>query len=275
MSETTASSQAAPANSRSRVMFASLVGTTIEFYDFYVYATAAVLVFPHLFFPSGNETAALLASFAIFGAAMVARPLGAVFFGHLGDKIGRKNTLIYALLTMGIATFLIGLLPTYHAIGWWAPLLGVAVVTLAISLMESLRLALVPWVMVTAVATYLGQLLGQTLSDARWAGAFLGAVVAILAATVVEFVRPQLPRSVVFLPSFWLLVPGSFGLISVTQLEAGPAVAFSAVIAVTLVIAAIALGIVVGASLAFPLRQAARRVGLLYLLRLLRGSRAR
>lgn len=95
-------------------------------------------------------------------------------------------------------------------------------------------------------------------------------MVAILAATVVEFVRPQLPRSVVFLPSFWLLVPGSFGLISVTQLEAGPAVAFAAVVAVTLVIAAIALGIVVGASLALPLRQAARRVGLLHLLRRLR-----
>ena len=119
----TTSPAPAPANSRSRVMLASLVGTTIEFYDFYVYATAAVLVFPHLFFPPGNETTALLASFAIFGAAMIARPLGAVFFGHLGDKIGRKNTLIYALLTMGIATFLIGLLPTYYAIGWWAPLL--------------------------------------------------------------------------------------------------------------------------------------------------------
>lgn len=113
----------APANSRSQVIFASLVGTTIEFYDFYVYATAAVLVFPHLFFPTGNETTALLASFAVFGAAMVARPLGAVFFGHLGDKIGRKNTLVYALLSMGIATFLIGLLPTYDSIGWWAPLL--------------------------------------------------------------------------------------------------------------------------------------------------------
>ena len=116
-------SESTPANSRSRVLFASLVGTTIEFYDFYVYATAAVLVFPHLFFPPGNETAALLASFAIFGAAMIARPLGAVFFGHLGDKVGRKKTLIYALLTMGIATFLIGLLPTYHSIGWIAPLL--------------------------------------------------------------------------------------------------------------------------------------------------------
>src|SRR5690554_2505136 len=85
------SSTAAPANSRSRVLFASLVGTTIEFYDFYVYATAAVLVFPHLFFPPGNETAALLASFAIFGAAMIARPLGAVFFGQIGRASCRER----------------------------------------------------------------------------------------------------------------------------------------------------------------------------------------
>ena len=102
----------APVNSRARVLLASLIGTTIEFYDFYVYATAAVLVFPHLFFPTGNETTALLSSFAVFGAAMVARPLGAVYFGHLGDKVGRKTTLVAALLTMGLATFLIGLLPT-------------------------------------------------------------------------------------------------------------------------------------------------------------------
>lgn len=114
-------SLATPANPRSRVILASLIGTTIEFYDFYVYATAAVLVFPHLFFPSGNETTALLSSFAIFGAAMVARPLGAIFFGHLGDKYGRKNTLVGALLTMGIATFIIGLLPTYATVGWFAP----------------------------------------------------------------------------------------------------------------------------------------------------------
>lgn len=117
------SSAQVPANSRSRVILASLIGTTIEFYDFYVYATAAVLVFPHLFFPTGNDTTALLSSFAVFGAAMVARPLGAVFFGHMGDKVGRKATLVAALLTMGIATFLIGLLPTYHSIGWFAPLL--------------------------------------------------------------------------------------------------------------------------------------------------------
>lgn len=117
----TAAPQATPANPRSRVLLASLVGTTIEFYDFYIYATAAVLVFPYLFFPPGNETTALLASFAVFGAAMVARPLGAIFFGHLGDKRGRKITLVGALLTMGIATFLIGLLPTYATAGWLAP----------------------------------------------------------------------------------------------------------------------------------------------------------
>jgi len=116
-------SASAPANPRSRVVVASLIGTTIEFYDFYVYATAAVLVFPHLFFPTGDETVALLSSFAVFGAAMVARPLGAVFFGHLGDKRGRKVTLVGALLTMGIATFLIGVLPTYALVGWLAPLL--------------------------------------------------------------------------------------------------------------------------------------------------------
>jgi metabolite-proton symporter len=124
MSSTVATPQAvAPTNPRGRVIAASLIGTTIEFYDFYVYATAAVLVFPHLFFPTGNETTALLSSFAVFGAAMVARPLGAVFFGHLGDKRGRKTTLVAALLTMGVATILIGALPTYAMVGWLAPLL--------------------------------------------------------------------------------------------------------------------------------------------------------
>ena len=110
-------------NSRTRVITASLVGTTIEFYDFYAYATAAVLVFPTLFFPSADKTAGLLLSFAVFGAAMVARPIGAVVFGHFGDKHGRKATLVASLLTMGIATFLIGCLPTYQNIGVWAAVL--------------------------------------------------------------------------------------------------------------------------------------------------------
>ncbi|MEW1982539.1 MFS transporter [Citricoccus sp. NPDC079358] len=108
---------------RSRVVIASLMGTTIEFYDFYVYATAAVSVFPLIFFAAGDEGAALLASMATFGAAFVARPVGSILFGHYGDRVGRKVTLIGSLLTMGIATFLIGLLPTYFQIGLWAPVM--------------------------------------------------------------------------------------------------------------------------------------------------------
>ncbi|MFP5078182.1 MFS transporter [Rhizobium sp. YIM 134829] len=110
-------------NSPARVLLASLVGTTIEFFDFYVYATAAVLVFPTLFFPNSDPTTALLASFATFSIAFFARPLGAVVFGHYGDRIGRKTTLVAALLTMGISTVIIGLLPTYEQIGVVAPLL--------------------------------------------------------------------------------------------------------------------------------------------------------
>lgn len=108
---------------RSRIVVASTIGTSIEFYDFYIYATAAVSVFPHLFFPKGNDTTALLASLATFGLAFVARPLGSIVFGHFGDRIGRKATLVGSLLTMGVATFLIGLLPTYHQIGIVAPAL--------------------------------------------------------------------------------------------------------------------------------------------------------
>ncbi len=106
---------------RHRIITASLVGTTIEFYDFYVYATAAVAVFPALFFTGQDDTTKLLASMATFAAAFLGRPLGSVVFGHFGDRIGRKATLVGALLTMGLATFLIGLLPTYHQISFWAP----------------------------------------------------------------------------------------------------------------------------------------------------------
>ncbi len=123
VSPTPASSNSAPLNSPARVLIASLVGTTIEFFDFYVYATAAVLVFPTLFFPNSDPTTALLASFATFSIAFFARPLGAVVFGHFGDRIGRKTTLVAALLTMGISTVIIGLLPSYESIGVLAPLL--------------------------------------------------------------------------------------------------------------------------------------------------------
>ncbi|APE14118.1 MFS transporter [Mycolicibacterium pallens] len=108
---------------RRRILIASMVGTTIEFYDFYIYATAAVSVFPSLFFPKGNSTTALLASLATFGLAFVARPVGSVLFGYFGDRIGRKATLVGSLLMMGIATFAIGLLPTYHQVGLLAPAL--------------------------------------------------------------------------------------------------------------------------------------------------------
>ncbi|EEY76086.1 MFS transporter, metabolite:H+ symporter (MHS) family protein [Acinetobacter calcoaceticus RUH2202] len=120
------SATAAPAvatNSKTRVLFASLVGTTIEFFDFYIYATAAVLIFPHLFFPASSGSAAVLQSLATFAIAFIARPIGAALFGHLGDRIGRKATLVAALLTMGISTVCIGLLPTYAQIGLAAPLL--------------------------------------------------------------------------------------------------------------------------------------------------------
>ncbi|PFG39736.1 metabolite-proton symporter [Georgenia soli] len=106
---------------RGRVIFASLVGTSIEFYDFYIYATAAISVFPLLFFPATSATGALLASLATFGVAFIARPVGSVLFGHYGDRTGRKATLLGSLLVMGIATVLIGLLPTYAQIGLWAP----------------------------------------------------------------------------------------------------------------------------------------------------------
>jgi MFS family permease len=123
MSVTESAQPAPPTNPRSRVILASLIGTSIEFYDFYVYATAAVLVFPILFFPTGNDTTALLLSFSVFGAAMIARPSGAIVFDHVGDRFGRKATLVASLLTMGVATFLIGCLPTFNDIGVWAAVL--------------------------------------------------------------------------------------------------------------------------------------------------------
>lgn len=112
-----------PVNTPRQVLFASLIGTTIEFFDFYIYATAAVLVFPRLFFPATDPAAATLASLATFGIAFLARPIGSALFGHFGDRLGRKTTLVLALSTMGLSTVTIGVLPTYNTIGFAAPLL--------------------------------------------------------------------------------------------------------------------------------------------------------
>ena len=105
-----------------RVLAASLIGTSIEFYDFYVYTTAAALVFGELFFPKASHAAQQLLSFATIGVAFIARPLGSIFFGHFGDRIGRKSTLAASLLTMGISTTLVAILPTYLQAGWIAAL---------------------------------------------------------------------------------------------------------------------------------------------------------
>jgi metabolite-proton symporter len=110
-------------NRPTQVLFASLIGTTIEFFDFYIYATAAVLVFPRLFFPASDPASATLASLATFAIAFFARPFGSALFGHFGDRVGRKATLVAALLTMGVSTIAIGVLPTYKTIGVAAPLL--------------------------------------------------------------------------------------------------------------------------------------------------------
>lgn len=110
-------------NTPRQVLFASMVGTTVEFFDFYIYATAAVLVFPRLFFPSSDPATSTLESLATFGIAFLARPIGSALFGHFGDRIGRKKTLVLALSTMGLSTFAIGILPSYRLIGMAAPLL--------------------------------------------------------------------------------------------------------------------------------------------------------
>jgi len=106
-----------------RAAISSWVGSALEYYDFFVFGTAAALIFPKIFYPAGNDTAATIASLTTFGVAYVARPVGSFIMGHLGDTIGRKRVLVITLFGMGAATFLIGCLPTYGAIGVWAPIL--------------------------------------------------------------------------------------------------------------------------------------------------------
>ena len=115
----------APRQSVRRVALASMIGTTIEWYDFFIFGTASALVFGRLFFPTFSELAGTLAAFASFAVGFVARPVGGLIFGHAGDRIGRKTTLVLTLTMMGLATFAMGLLPTYAVIGVWAPILMV------------------------------------------------------------------------------------------------------------------------------------------------------
>jgi metabolite-proton symporter len=118
-------SDSPPRESVRRVALASMIGTSIEWYDFFIFGTASALVFGRLFFPTFSELAGTLAAFASFAVGFVARPVGGLVFGHIGDRIGRKTTLVVTLAMMGIATFLMGLMPTYDAIGVWAPILMV------------------------------------------------------------------------------------------------------------------------------------------------------
>src|SRR5450631_4722359 len=95
------------------------IGSALEYYDFFIYATAASLIFPQIFFPSGNPTVAIVASLATYGVGYVARPIGAFVLGHLGDTHGRKNVLLVCLVLMGLSTMAVGLLPTYSQVGVW------------------------------------------------------------------------------------------------------------------------------------------------------------
>ncbi|OHZ01931.1 MFS transporter [Salinicola sp. MIT1003] len=106
-----------------RAIIASFIGTTVEWYDFFLYGTASALIFNHLFFPNFSDIAGTMASFGAFAAGFIARPIGGVVFGHFGDRVGRKSMLIYSLVGMGLATVAIGLLPTYEQVGLLAPML--------------------------------------------------------------------------------------------------------------------------------------------------------
>ena len=113
----------AASSSVARVVLASFIGTTIEWYDFFLYGTASALVFNQLFFPTFDPVAGTMAAFATYAVGFFARPFGGVVFGHFGDRLGRKSMLVTTLMLMGLATFLVGLLPTYATAGVAAPVL--------------------------------------------------------------------------------------------------------------------------------------------------------
>jgi MFS family permease len=205
------------------VLIASLIGTTVEWYDFFLYATAAGLVFPKLFFPVGDEVVGTLLAFATFAVGFVARPIGGVIFGHVGDRLGRKRTLVATMVLMGVSTTLIGLLPSYAAIGVAAPVIlvllrilqGVAVggewggaVLLAVENAPSgrrARFGSVPQIglgLGLALGTGVFALLGEVMDDAAflavgWRVAFVASLVLVLVGLVVRlrvFETPEFRR---------------------------------------------------------------------------------
>jgi MFS family permease len=211
-----------PSASVRTVLIASLVGTTVEWYDFFLYATAAGLVFPKLFFPVGNDVAATLLAFGTFAVGFVARPIGGVLFGHVGDRLGRKRTLVATMLLMGVATALIGLLPPVSSIGVAAPVLlvvlrilqGLAVggewggaVLLAVENAPTGKRAQfgsVPQIglglglaLGTGVFAILGQALdAQTFQTVGWRAAFLLSIVLVVIGLVVRLRVLETPEFV-------------------------------------------------------------------------------
>src|SRR5918999_3959231 len=126
MASQSSSAERGPTTPLRRVVAASMIGTTIEWYDFFLYGSAAALVFNRLFFPEYDPLTGTLLAFATYALGFVARPVGGIVFGHFGDRIGRKRLLMLSLILMGVATVLIGLLPTYAQIGVWAPIALIA-----------------------------------------------------------------------------------------------------------------------------------------------------
>lgn len=147
-----------------------------------------------------------------------------------------------------------------EGLGWWVALVGLVLIAVGITLLESVPPSLVPALLVTVLATFVAQSIGNLAGEGPWVGAFVGACAASLTATLIEFVRPQVPRVVAFLPSFWLLVPGSLGLVSVAQIESSPTAGVLAAVEVLVIVASIALGVLVGAGLAHPLRSMTTRL---------------
>lgn len=247
----------------------TLVRTLMPFFAAFIAATIAFLAARHGLVSAPLWTMVAPIAVLLPGATIVTGltelAAGSMLAGTARLGHGTTQLLLFAL-GLGAAVVLlrvplVDLDPTRPAdLGWWAPVVGVVAVTIAISLMESVSIAMMPWLLATILATFLAMSAGNALSEAAWVGAFLGAAAASLVSSVVEFLRPQLPRVIAFLPSFWLLVPGSLGLVSLTRIQVAPEAAIGAVGGVTIIVAAIALGVIVGASLARPLRQVARRV---------------